>query len=131
MTFTSLNEIEISGGSAEDRRAAAALVLAADSADEDGATTEGGDGFLRIRFGSVDGLPEDELAALAPQFPALGFTLVYFSLDGEFYGHARAGAAGDTAESADLTDDDREAVGRRHDGDGLAFVRACYDLSRR
>ena len=130
MTFTSLNEIELRGGTVEERRAAATLILAADSADEDGASREEADGSLIIRFKSVDGLPEEDLRSIAPQFPALSFTLVYFSLDGEFYGHSRTGAAGEAAESADLTDDNRAAVGRRHDGDGIAFVRACYDLSR-
>ena len=33
MTFTSLNEIELRGGTVEERRAAATLILAADSAD--------------------------------------------------------------------------------------------------
>ena len=128
MTFTSLNEIELRGGTVEERRAAATLILAADSADEDGASREEADGSLILRFQTVDGLPEEDLRSIAPQFPALSFTLVYFSLDGEFYGHSKAGAAGEAAESADLTNDDREAVGRRHDGDGIAFVRACYDL---
>lgn len=140
MAFTCVNEIEISGGSAEERGAAAALVLAVDCADEDSASREevaagargagprgagrGGDALV-LRFESADGIPEDELLAIAPQFPGLAFSLVYFSLDGEFYGCARAGAA---AESADFDEGTRELVGRRYEGDGIAFAKAALGL---
>jgi hypothetical protein len=147
MAFTCVNELEISGGSEEERRAASALVLAAESADEGTAmlretepAASGASGqaapLLVLRFQSVDGLPEEELAAMAPQFPALSFTLAYFSLDGEFFGYAKTGA-GDSgpgaaaAESADFADDTRDIVGRRHDGDGIAFVKETYGLLRR
>jgi hypothetical protein len=139
MAFTCINEIEISGGGEKERGAAAALVLATESADEDSASRAEAESRLVLRFESVDGLPEEELASIAPQFPGLSFTLVYFSLDGEFFGYARAGelwpdgALGPSAEaeSADLDDDARDMVGRRHDGDGIAFVKERYDLPRR
>jgi hypothetical protein len=130
VAFTSLNEIEIVGGTAEGRRAAAALFLASDSADEDSAAREDRSSFLVVRFESVDGLPEEDLQALAPQFPDLSFTLVYFSQDGEFYGYAKAGAEGSAAESDDFAEDASDTVARRHDGDRIAFVRELYSLAR-
>jgi hypothetical protein len=138
MAFTCVDEIEISGGSEEERRRAAALILAAESVDEDSvsqreALQTGGTPprpSLLLRLESVDGLPEEEIQALAPQFPDLSFTLVYFSLDGEFFGYAKVGAAGVEAESEDFAEDTREIVGRRHDGDGIAFARAAFSLAR-
>ncbi|MGA2547097.1 MAG: AraC family transcriptional regulator [Rectinemataceae bacterium] len=138
MVFTCVDEIEISGGSEEERRRAAALILAAESVDEGRASrreTLQARGAqprpsLLLRLESVDGLPEEEIQALAPQFPDLSFTLVYFSLDGEFFGYAKVGAAGGAAESEDFAEDTREIVGRRHDGDGIAFVRAAFSLAR-
>jgi hypothetical protein len=135
MAFTCLNELEISGGSEEDRRAAAGLVLAVGCVDEAGASrrelpdSPGRGPSLLLRFESRDGLPEEDIAGLAPHFPALAFLLRYFSLDGEFYGYARAGAGGEAAESEDLFEDARELVGRRHDGDALAFVKERYGLA--
>ena len=67
---------------------------------------------------------------MAPQFPGLAFTLAYFSLDGEFYGYAKAGTEGSAAESSDFAEDTRDIVGRRYDGDRIAFVRAVYSLAR-
>jgi hypothetical protein len=130
MAFTCVNEIEIDGGSEDERRRASDLILAADSADEDSASREERDLVLTLRFGSADGLPEEELASLAAQFPGLSFTLAYFSLDGEFFGYARAGAGGEAAESEDFDELTRDAVGRRHDGDGIAFVRERFGLAR-
>jgi hypothetical protein len=130
VAFTCVNEIEIEGGSEEERRKAAKLILAADSADEDSASRAEGGASLTLRFESVDGLPEGELASLAAQFPGFSFTLAYFSLDGEFFGYAKAGAGGEAAESEDFDEGTRDAVGRRHDGDGIAFVRARFGLSR-
>jgi hypothetical protein len=138
MAFTCVDEIEISGGSEEERRRAAALILSAESVDEDSvsqreALQTGGTQprpSLLLRLESVDGLPEEEIQALAPQFPDLSFTLVYFSLDGEFFGYAKVGAAGVEAESEDFAEDTREIVGRRHDGDGIAFARAAFPLAR-
>lgn len=140
MVFTCSNEIEISGGSQADRLAAAALILAIDSVDEStaksrGAEESGAGGesrpVLLVTLESVDGLPEKELGAIAAQFPALAFTLVYYSRDGEFYGYAKAGAEGDAAESEDFAEDTADTVGRRYDGDRLGFVRATYGLPAR
>ena len=137
MTFTCDCEIEISGGTEEDRQKAAALLLEVDSVDEDsvsrweGAQKESGNSGPRtlvLRFESVDGLPEDELVSIAPQFPDLSLTLIYFSLDGEFFGYAKAGAGGLAAESQDFVQDTRDIAGKRHDGDGIAFVREAYSL---
>ena len=131
--FVCENEIEIIGGTEAERGRAAGLILVLDCVDEDSSTSSESAGpaaSLVLRFKSVDGLPEEELVALAPQFPELSFTLVYFSLDGEFFGYARSGAGGQAAESDDLDEAARELVGRRHDGDGLAFVRARYSLPR-
>jgi hypothetical protein len=130
MAFVCLNEIEIQGGTVEERRRAAALVLAIDCVNEGAASQRETEARLSLRLESVDGLPEEELSSLASQFPDLSFTLVYFSLDGEFFGYARMGAAGEAAESADFSEDTRDIVGRRYDGDGLAFVRASYSLAR-
>lgn len=130
MAFSCRNEIEIAGGTEDERRAAAALLLAADCVDEDSASRSERGSSMALRFESVDGLPEEELKALAPQFPALAFTLVYFSQDGEFYGYAKAGAAGGEAESDDFDQGTRDTVARRYDGDRIAFVRAAYALSR-
>ena len=139
MTFTCDCEIEISGGTEEDRQKAAALLLAVDSVDENSVSRReaaqkergnSGSRTLVLRFESVDGLPEDELVSIAPQFPDLSLTLIYFSLDGEFFGYARAGAVGPAAESEDFAEDTRDIVGRRHEGDGIAFVRQAYSLER-
>jgi hypothetical protein len=128
MGFTCDDEFEIRGGSAEDRRAAAALIIALDCVDEDSVSRAERDEALVLRLKSVDGLPENELMALAPQFPALSFTLVYFSLDGEFFGYARAGASGEGGDSEDFAEDTRDQVARRYDGDRIAFVRASFGL---
>jgi len=130
MSFSCCNEIEIAGGTPDERRASAALVLAADSVDEGSSSLTERPSSVILRFDSVDGLPEEELQSLAPQFPSLAFTLVYFSQDGEFYGYARAGAAGSEAESDDFDQETRDIVARRHDGDRIAFVKAAYALSR-
>jgi hypothetical protein len=138
MGFTCISELEISGGTESDRRAAAALVLASDSVDEDSASREERASSLVLRFESVDGLPEEELVTIAPQFSELSFLLVYFSRDGEFYGYARRGArvegaesaALEEAESADLEEADLESIGRRHDGDGIAFAKERFGLAR-
>ncbi len=131
MGFTCMNEIEIRGGTEAERGAAASLILAVETVDEESASREERASSLDLRFESVDGLPEDEVAAIAPQFPSLSFTLVYYSLDGEFYGYARSGAGGEAAaESEDFGEGTRDEIGRRHDGDGLAFVRAAYGLRR-
>jgi len=130
MAFTCVNEVLIEGGSAEERRRAAELMLAADSADEDSGSSAEGGASLTLRFESVDGIPESELSSLADQFPGLSFTMLYFSLDGEFFGYAKAGAGGEAEESEDFDEDTREAVGKRYDGDGIAFVRARYGLRR-
>jgi hypothetical protein len=128
MAFSCVNEVGIEGGSAEERRKAAELILAADSADEDSASRAEGGAGLTLRFESRDGLPEDQLSSLAAQFPGLSFAMLYFSLDGEFFGYAKAGAGGEAAESEDLDEEARDAVGRRNDGDGIAFVRERYGL---
>jgi hypothetical protein len=130
MAFTCVNEIGIEGGSEAERRRAAELILAADSADEDSASRDEGGAFLALRFESVDGLPESELASLASGFPGLSFTMLYFSIDGEFFGYSKAGACGEAAESEDFDEDTRDAVGKRYDGDGIAFVRARFGLRR-
>jgi hypothetical protein len=130
VTFSCINEIEIRGGTEEERAEAAKLVFASDSADEDSGSSRTGDMALVLRFESVDGLPEAELAAIAAEFPGLSLTLAYFSLDGEFYGYARAGAGGEAAESEDFEEGTREEVGKDHDGDGIAFVKARYGLER-
>jgi hypothetical protein len=130
MAFTCDNEIEIDGGDAAERRAAANLVLASESVDEDSARRVESGGSLILRATSVDGLPEEELASLAIQFPGLSLTLVYFSKDGEFYGYAKAGPEESAAESDDFDEDTLDLVGRRHDGDGIAFARSRYSLGR-
>jgi hypothetical protein len=128
MSFTCDCELTIKGGTPEDRRAAAAVVFAADCVEHgETARRERADSLL-LRFASVDGLPEDELAVAAPQFPGLGFILVYFSKDGEFHGYARAGTEGDKAESEDLDEAALEKLASVHDGDGIALARAAYGL---
>jgi hypothetical protein len=129
MTFSCHNEIEIAGGTPDDRRASAALVLAADSVDEGSSSLTELPSSIILRFDSVDGLPEEELESLAPQFPALSYTLVYFSQDGEFYGYARAGTKGSASESADFVEDTRDSVAGRYSGDFIAFVKATYALT--
>jgi hypothetical protein len=130
MSFTCRDEIEITGGTEEERRAAAALLLSSPSVDDDSVTRlEQGDSLV-MRVESVDGLPEDEIAELAAQFPSLSLTLVYFSLDGEFYGYSKTGAAGSVAESEDFADDTTDIVARRYDGDRIAFVRDIFSLGR-
>jgi hypothetical protein len=131
MAFTCENEIEIVGGAAEERERAASLVLALECVDEGSASRADSPGALTLRFGSSDGLPEGELPSIAAQFPGMAFTLAYFSLDGEFYGYARAGEGGEAAESEDLDEAAREAVGARHEGDVIAFVRERYALATR
>jgi hypothetical protein len=131
MSFTCENEIVISGGTEEERVAATRLLLAADSIDEDSVSSEDGEATMVLRCESVDGLPESEARSLAVQFPELSFLMAYFSKDGEFYGYARAGKAGEAAESADFEEGTLEEVGRRYGGDGLAFVRDLYSLARR
>jgi hypothetical protein len=128
MAFNCVNEIEIEGGSEGERRKAAELILAADSADEDSAVRGERGSVLILRFESRDGLPEAELASLGAQFPGLSFTMLYFSLDGEFFGYAKAGAGGEAAESEDLDEEVRAEVGERKDGDGIAFVRERFGL---
>jgi hypothetical protein len=139
MGFSCDCELEVDGGAEEERRKAAAIVLASDSVDEDSASQRetarmpsgpAGPTRLVMRFRSADGIPEGELAPIAELFPGLSLTLAYFSLDGEFFGYARSGAAGEAAESEDFAEDTRETVGRRHDGDGIAFVRERYALPR-
>lgn len=139
MTFTCSNEIEVVGGTEAERAAAVALVLAVDSVDEATVSTRkverAGPGevprpFLLARFDSIDGLPEEELGPIAALFPSLAFTLVYYSQDGEFYGYARAGAGDNDAASEDFAADTADIVGRRYDGDRLAFVKERFDLER-
>lgn len=83
-----------------------------------------------LRFESENGLPEDELQAIATQFPSLDFTLVYYSMDGEFYGWAAAGTQGSSSESEDFDEDTRDLIGHRHLGDGIAFVKERFSLER-
>ncbi len=128
MGFTSENEIEITGGGAPDRRRAASLLTAAESADEESAAVHEAGERLVLRCRSVDGLLEEEAQSLASQFPGLAFLALYFSKDGEFYGYSRAGSGGGDAESADFDETTLEEVGRRHDGDGLAYVRERFGL---
>jgi hypothetical protein len=128
MSFSCDCELLIEGGSPEDRRAAARLVLAADCVEDGGGAPREEPTSLSARFASADGLPEDELAAAAPQFPGLGFTLAYFSRDGEFYGYAKAGTAGDEAESADFDERTLEALASTYFGDWIALIRAAFDL---
>jgi hypothetical protein len=132
MGFSCRNEVAIAGGKADERNKAAALIAAEESVDEDSLSREEGDGYLSLRFESVDGMPEEEISILAAQFPELAFTLVYFSRDGEFCGYAKAGreSAFSGAESEDLDEAALGEVGSRYDGDGLAYVRARYGLER-
>jgi hypothetical protein len=140
MAFTSTNEIEILGGTEAERAAAAALVLGVDCVDEatastrDAARAEPGKEprpFLLLKFESVDGLPEQELGPIAAEFPSLAFTLTYYSRDGEFFGYAKVGAEGDEAASEDFDEGTSDIVGRRYEGDRLAFVRERFDLPSR
>lgn len=131
MGFSCLNELELRGGSPKDREAAAALILALDSVDEEAAArTESAD-ELTLRFPSVDDVPEGTVDDLSGRFPELALSLCYFSLDGEFYGYALRGPAGSGGDSADFGEDTRAEVGTRYDGDGIAFVKATYSLRRR
>jgi hypothetical protein len=129
MGFMCQNEIGIKGGDQKDREAAAKLILAAESIDEDSAKREEQGDALILRCSSVDGIPEEETVNLAGQFPALSFSIIYFSKDGEFHGFARTGAGGDAAESADLVAADLDEVGKKHMGDGIAFVKERFGLS--
>ena len=128
MSFSCLNEIEIRGGSEEDRRRAASVLSSADYVDDESLSSSASAERLLLRYESLDGLPGDELAALGRQFPELSFLLVYASLDGEFFGMERSGSGGEAVESADFDDDTRELIGRRFDGDAVAFVRSRYSL---
>jgi hypothetical protein len=128
MAFNCDCELEIGGGTEADRRAAAGLVLAADCVDEGGASRNAGASSILLRFTSVDGLPEDELAAIMPQFPELSLALVYFSRNGEFYGYARMGAGGEASESEDFDEGTLETVAADYDGDGIVFVRTVFGL---
>ena len=130
MGFTCDNELEISGGSDEERRGAAALALALDSIDEDGLYRGERDASIALRFRSVDALPEEGIAAIAGRFPALSFTLVYYSRDGGFFGYAKTGASGEASESEDIVEDPEAiaAVLGRFGGDGIAFARDRYSL---
>ena len=130
MAFTCINEIEIEGGTDEERGRAASIVLVSDSVDEDSSSRDVRGQTIVLRFQSIDDLPEGELASIAAEFPGLAFTLLYFSLDGEFFGYTRTGAKGEAAESEDFDDATRDTVGHRHDGDGIAFVRERYGLPR-
>jgi hypothetical protein len=130
MAFCCVNEVEIVGGSDEERRRAAAIILASESVDEESASRGERGAILSLRFESRDGLPEAELSSLADQFPGLSFTMLYFSLDGEFFGYAKAGAGGEAAESEDFDELTRDEAGKRNDGDGIAYVRARYSLRR-
>jgi hypothetical protein len=129
MGFSCENEIVISGGTGEERGRAASLLLAAETIDEDSVSRKGLPEALVLRCESVDGLPEEEVLALSAQFPELDVLIVYFSKDGEFYGYTRSGPAS-AAESADFEEGTLDEVGRRHDGDGIAFVRERYGLGR-
>jgi hypothetical protein len=131
MGFTCENAIVIRGGAEAERRAAASLLLAADSIDEDSVSRMDLPSELSLRCASVDGLPEEDISALALQFPSLSFELLYFSKDGEFYGYARRGSGGEAAESADFDEKTLDEVGRRHDGDGIAFARAAFGLAQK
>jgi hypothetical protein len=128
MGFTCQNEAELAGGSAEERRKAAALLLAVDCVDEDTAYRKESELSLLVGFDSRDGLPEEELSSIAGQFPSLSLVLVYFSLDGEFYGYARSGGGKEEAESEDFAEGTREEIAARYEGDTLGFVRGRYSL---
>lgn len=130
MGFVCENEIEIEGCAEAERRKAASMLSALDIIDEESLSEEERPGCLELRFQSVDGLPEEEAMALAAQFPGLAVRLAYFSKDGEFYGFSRSGPEGDSAESADLEAADLDDIGKRHNGDGIAFVREKYGLRK-
>jgi hypothetical protein len=137
MGFSCVNELEIRGGSAEERRSAAALATALDSVDDSSPSREEAPERLVLRFESVDGLPEEGVAAIAAQFPELSFTLVYYSREGGFYGCSRTGPEGSEAMSEDLEAEAGEggqgAYGapelfERYGGDGIAFARERLGL---
>jgi hypothetical protein len=132
MGFMCDNEIEIRGGEESDRRKAATLLSVLDIVDEDSLSQSESPGVLDLRFRSVDGLPEEEAMALVEQFPGVAVTLAYFSKDGEFFGYSRSGAGGEdcAADSADLEEKDLGEVGKRFEGDGIAFVRERYGLKK-
>ncbi len=130
MAFTSSNEITISGGSESDRRQAFAMLLAADwglepATEDDIETLEGG--ALRLRFDSLDALPEDEIRNIAPQFPDLDFLLLYLSLDGEFFGFLRARGAESAEESADFPEGELERIEKSEEAAPLSYVRRHYE----
>lgn len=127
MSFACDCELEIQGGAEADRRTAARIILAADCVAEELGASEAEDS-VRLRFSSVDGIPEDELASAAPQFPELSFALAYFSKDGEFFGYSRTGVSGQAGESEDFDDGTLEKVASQHSGDGIAFVRSFFGL---
>ena len=132
MGFSCENELRVLGGATSDRQAAAALIGADAGIDEESLTRETAEASLVLRFRSLDSVPEELVASVAAEFPALTLTLAYFSKDGEFFGYARlghgAGGAGNEADSEDFDDHTLDEVGRRYGGDGTAFVRARFGL---
>ena len=132
MGFVCENEIVIRGGEESNRRKAAALLFVLDIVDEDSQSQEERSDALKLRFRSIDGLPEEEAMALVEQFPGIAVSLVYFSKDGEFFGYARSGAGGDdcAADSADLEEKDLDELGRSFNGDSIAFVRERFGLEK-
>jgi hypothetical protein len=132
MGFVCENEIVIRGGEESNRRKAAALLFVLDIVDEDSQSQEERSDALKLRFRSIDGLPEEEAMALVEQFPGIAVSLVYFSKDGEFFGYARSGAGGDdcAADSADLEEKDLDELGRSFNGDSIAFVRERFGLKK-
>ena len=128
MGFSCECELRVRGGTAEERRSAADILLSAAYILEEGSGRSESPDFLRLTFGTMDGLPEEELELLWQQFPALSLVLSYVSMDGEFFGMSSRDPEGAANESEDFDEGTREEIGRRFDGNALAFVRSRYSL---
>ena len=129
MPFSCSNEVLVSGGDPADRRRALAMLAAADWGLEPVAAedAEAVSGLTdRLRFGSLDAIPEDEIRNIAPQFPDLDFLLLYLSIDGEFFGFLRIRGTDAVEESADFPDGDGPEIERIEEAQPLGQVRRFY-----
>jgi hypothetical protein len=127
MVFTALNEVRIAGGEAAERRAALRLLVAHEwgcEPPDEAEAQELEDGGLRIRFASLDSLPEEELRGLALDFPELLLELVYVSVDGEFLG-SLSGKAGELREeSLDFEEGEGASLEKKTEDELLAWARS-------
>lgn len=132
MTFTSRNELRLRGGTVDDRRAACAVLAAADWGGEPFGPEDAVDGGeeLVLRFESVDALPDEAARELRIQFPELELLLCYVSFDGEFCGFLRGSGPEEAEGSEDFPDGQREALERAFAEDPAAYVRGRFEAAR-